>query len=1156
MSNPLLRNRIYYRIKPMVPATLRLSVRRWFALRKRDEVRHLWPISPGSERAPEKWGGWPEGKKFALVLTHDIEGEDGLLRCERLMELERSMGFRSSFNFIPEGDYRVSPALREKLSKNGFEVGVHDLRHDGRLYRTRRQFSQNAIRINEYLRDWGAVGFRSGFMLHNLNWLHGLNMEYDASTFDTDPFEPQPDSRNTIFPFWVPAPPAGMAEINNTKSRRSDGYAELPYTLPQDSTLFLILREKTPRIWLEKLDWIVHHGGMALLNVHPDYVCFDGERPTSRTYSVDKYVQFLKYVRERYEKVMWQPLPRDLARFVSAVRPALRKRNRVCMVTHSFYETDNRVTRYAEALAQRGDEVDVIALQRNAAVPREEVIAGVNVHRLQTRAGKNEQAKLDYLFPLLRFLWVSGWWLARNHRRKPYDLIHVHNIPDFLVFSAWYPKFKGARVLLDIHDIVPEFYGSKFGVSDNSSAVRILKKVEQASAKFADHVILANHLWLDKYVSRSASSQKCSVFINNVDPNIFKPASKVRADDKLIILFPGGLQWHQGIDIAIRAFKKVVERLPKAEFHIYGEGNMKGQLIELAAELGLEGKVRFDQPVPVRQIAKIMANADLGIVPKRADSFGNEAYSTKIMEFMSLGIPVVVSSTKIDRFYFDDSVVRFFESGNPDALAEGIIDVLGDAQRRAQLVSNASRYVAANSWESRKTDYLQLVDNLISSEDGGVAVPASVKTTERAGALNNIDLAGAKNGTAAPAMERSQLEKFEHCTERLASWVEKRGYKGYDPGDGLTSWLRPLTFGNLFAERVLQQSVWKSPWNIRPLVGVKPLDSTKGRGFMAWGYLLEFKRTGDTALRDKAMACLDWLMANKTPKYPQYCWGNHFDFSSRGGRIPAHEPTIVWSGLIGQAFLEGFEQTGEEKYLRVAESIGEWILKLPRERTPNGVCLSYHGCFQSSIHNSNLLGAAVLARAGKHIGRAEFLEVARESVRYACHHQLADGAWWYGEEEKYHWIDNFHTGYNLDSIKRYREATGDNSFDQNIRQGYDYFVKTFFELSGCPRYYHNQTFPVDIQCASQAIDTLAFFADEHPEGLHLAAKVAEWTMNNLQDPSGYFYYRKYPMIISRTPYFHWGQATMFKALTHLLMKTTVPEQTQVASPARELAAVV
>jgi rhamnogalacturonyl hydrolase YesR len=397
-------------------------------------------------------------------------------------------------------------------------------------------------------------------------------------------------------------------------------------------------------------------------------------------------------------------------------------------------------------------------------------------------------------------------------------------------------------------------------------------------------------------------------------------------------------------------------------------------------------------------------------------------------------------------------------------------------------------------------------------------------------------------------------ESLQTSLGKVSAWVEQRDYKGYDPGDGLTSFLRPLTFGNLLAERILQQAIWKSPWNIRPLVGVKPLDSTKGRGFMAWGYLLRFQQTKDTPFRDKAIACLDWLMANKTPKYPEFCWGNHFDFSSRGGRIPAQQPTIVWSGLIGQAFLEGYERTGIEKYLAVAESICQWILKLPRERTPNGICLSYHGCFQSSIHNSNLLGAAVLARTAKHTGNAEFMNVAREAVRYACHHQLADGAWWYGEEPKYHWIDNFHTGYNLDSIKRYVEASGDEFFESNLSRGYRYFVDTFFEPSGCPRYYHNKTFPVDIQCASQAIDTLCFFSEEHPEGLALAAKVAEWTITNLRHESGYFYYRKYPMITSKTPYFHWGQATMFKALAHLSLKTTAAAASQRTSSAPELTA--
>jgi glycosyltransferase involved in cell wall biosynthesis len=153
-------------------------------------------------------------------------------------------------------------------------------------------------------------------------------------------------------------------------------------------------------------------------------------------------------------------------------------------------------------------------------------------------------------------------------------------------------------------------------------------------------------------------------------------------------------------------------KLPEAEFHIYGDGNMKPQLVSLTEELGLNGSVRFFKPMPIQEIAYVMAEADLGVVPKRADSFGNEAYSTKIMEFMSLGVPVVVSETKIDRFYFDDSVVRFFESGNSDALAEAMCDVLCDDKLRNRLVRNASEYVAKNSWDNRKAEYLRLVDGL------------------------------------------------------------------------------------------------------------------------------------------------------------------------------------------------------------------------------------------------------------------------------------------------------------------------------------------------------------------------------------------------------------------------------------------------------------
>src|SRR4029079_8227157 len=159
-------------------------------------------------------------------------------------------------------------------------------------------------------------------------------------------------------------------------------------------------------------------------------------------------------------------------------------------------------------------------------------------------------------------------------------------------------------------------------------------------------------------------------------------------------------------DIALRAFKQVAMEVPAAEFHIYGDGSARGSLVRLTHDLGLNNRVRFFQPRAAHEIASIMANADVGVVPKRADSFGDEAYSTKIMEFMAVGVPVIVSSTKVDRYYFNDSVVRFFPSGDAPALAREVVDLLRNSEERHRMVRRASEYAATHCWENRKDDYL------------------------------------------------------------------------------------------------------------------------------------------------------------------------------------------------------------------------------------------------------------------------------------------------------------------------------------------------------------------------------------------------------------------------------------------------------------------
>ncbi|HLW53540.1 MAG TPA: hypothetical protein VKW06_11920 [Candidatus Angelobacter sp.] len=377
---------------------------------------------------------------------------------------------------------------------------------------------------------------------------------------------------------------------------------------------------------------------------------------------------------------------------------------------------------------------------------------------------------------------------------------------------------------------------------------------------------------------------------------------------------------------------------------------------------------------------------------------------------------------------------------------------------------------------------------------------------------------------------------IENALTRLEEWVERHNYRGYEPFDGLSSWARPLAFGNQLGERILQQVIRQSPLNLRPFLGVRPQDSTKGRGYMAWGYLMRYKTTGDPNYFAKAVDCLEWLDHHKAPGFRHHSWSNHFDFVSRGGAYTKNDPILVWTSVIGHAYAEAFEISRNEWFLRVAESACDWILQLPREETTRGSCLSYLADRQSSIHNANMLGASLLARTAKHSGNRVYVRVARSAMVYSCSRQLPDGSWWYAEEPKYHWIDNFHTGYNLDSLDCYLAYNNDAEFRPHLERGRDFYKANFFEEDGRPRYYHTRTYPVDIQCAAQAIDTLSLFYDRDPECRRLAKNVAAWSIRNMQDPAGFFYYRQYPFLKAKTPMLHWGQATMFRALAHLQLR--------------------
>lgn len=405
-----------------MPWRARIAARRWLAHRLRRENAGVWPIDERAGVKPPGWPGWPGGKQFAFVLTHDVEAAGGLAKVQRLMELDRSYGFRAAFYFVLEGDYRIPGELRAKLDEAGFEVGVHGLKHDGKLFLSRSHFAREAEQIRGYVKEWGAKGFRSPLMHRNLAWMHMIGTEYDASTFDTDPFEPESDGVGTIFPFWVTGPDGG-------------GFVELPYTLVQDFTLFTILREQSIDVWKRKLDWIAERGGMALLNTHPDYMCFEG-RPARGETPIRLYEEFLRYARERYGEVFWEALPCEVSTHYRSVvaEGARNSRRKICMVAGGNRE-ERQASRCAELLTRRGDWVDLITMGEAGGL--DDDWNGVRVHRIERGGGvigRRVRAAAE---------------LMRHHYRNRYDLVQLFGNGGEFDLAALYPKWTGIHVLAD-----------------------------------------------------------------------------------------------------------------------------------------------------------------------------------------------------------------------------------------------------------------------------------------------------------------------------------------------------------------------------------------------------------------------------------------------------------------------------------------------------------------------------------------------------------------------------------------------------------------------------------------------------------------------------------------------------------------------------------
>uniref|UniRef100_UPI003FEF07A1 delta-aminolevulinic acid dehydratase n=1 Tax=Alloprevotella sp. TaxID=1872471 RepID=UPI003FEF07A1 len=392
---------------------------------------------------------------------------------------------------------------------------------------------------------------------------------------------------------------------------------------------------------------------------------------------------------------------------------------------------------------------------------------------------------------------------------------------------------------------------------------------------------------------------------------------------------------------------------------------------------------------------------------------------------------------------------------------------------------------------------------------------------------------------------------------RLKSYCETEDYKGWDPYDGLKSKvanaLLPLKHSAILRLCIIQ-GFKRCPVNLRRIAMVPKEHNAKGIGLFLQGYCnlykmikkkgVAFKELGttDEVLR-KIRYLADLLLQMRSDKmFPDEfhgaCWGYNFDWQARRLFLfPAHTPTVVATNFCATALMEAYEVTHDKRYLEVALSAARFIIEdLHRSEYKDGFLFSYSKLpGNDTVFNASILGSRLLSYCYKYTGNETYKQLARKSIVACCAGQEEDGSWRYGMLPVQKWRDSFHTGYNLDGLIAYQENTGDNSFDENIAKGFDYYINHFFLDDGTPKYYDNQTYPIDIHCPGQLFVTLSRL---HKFGAfrQTAAKVLQWTIDNMQDPNGYFYYQLKPGMSSKIPYMRWSNAFMFSALSFYLLE--------------------
>ena len=386
----------------------------------------------------------------------------------------------------------------------------------------------------------------------------------------------------------------------------------------------------------------------------------------------------------------------------------------ICMIAYTRYPSDARVRREAETLAAHGNNV-LFLIPGGSNTPGEYELNGVRVKELRCRKydGKNLPV---HLLSYARFTLLAAVECTRMFLRKRVDIVHVHNMPDILVLSGIVPRLFGKKMILDIHDTMPEVFESKFKYK-NKIVPAVLRLEEALCCSIANALVCVNHVQAETIIRRGIPGEKIHILLNVPDHKIFpsfpEKTKKSHDGNGFKMVYHGTMADRLGIDLAVQAVGKLLSDIPDVELHFIGSGNEELKYIELSERMGLDRRVHFSRKsYPIEEIPDLIGNMNLGLIPYRNNSSTEVALPVKMIEYIALGIPTVVPRLRAIEYYFTDDMVAYYEPENVDSMADAILSLYRDEGKRKKQAESAMAFLRKYGWESHQNDLLDLYRKL------------------------------------------------------------------------------------------------------------------------------------------------------------------------------------------------------------------------------------------------------------------------------------------------------------------------------------------------------------------------------------------------------------------------------------------------------------